>query len=40
MGTLFRGLGITQKIWIYFLMAAFVPGLSTALENPQPLPPR
>ena len=39
MGALFRGLGIVQKAWIYFLMVAFVPGLSTALENPQPLPP-
>jgi len=40
MGALFRGLvGVLQKAWIYFLMAAFVPGLSTAQENPQPLPP-
>jgi membrane-bound serine protease (ClpP class) len=39
MGVLFRSLGITRKVWIYFLMAAFVPGLGTALENPQPLPP-
>ncbi|RLE15548.1 MAG: nodulation protein NfeD, partial [Actinobacteria bacterium] len=39
MGALFRCLGIVQKAWIYFLMAAFVPGLSTALENPQPVPP-
>ncbi len=39
MGALFRGLGIIQKAWIYFLMAVFVPGLGAALENPQPLPP-
>ncbi len=39
MGALFRGLGVLQKAWIYFLMAVFVPGLSTAQENPQPLPP-
>ncbi len=39
MGALFRGLGVLQKAWIYFLMAAFVPGLSTAQENSQPLPP-
>jgi len=39
MGALFRGLGIIQKTWIYFLMAVFVPGLGAALENPQPPPP-
>jgi len=39
MGALFRGLGIIQKTWIYFLMAVFVPGLGAALENPQPSPP-
>ncbi len=39
MGMLFRGLGIAQKVWIYFLMAAFVPGLSTALDKQQPIPP-
>ena len=39
MGVLFRSLGITRKVWIYFLMAAFVPGLGAALENPQPPPP-
>jgi len=39
MGALFRGLGIIQKAWIYFLMVAFVPGLGAALENPQPTPP-
>ena len=39
MGALFRGLGIIQKAWIYFLMAVFVPGLGAAQENPQPLPP-
>jgi membrane-bound serine protease (ClpP class) len=39
MGALFRGLGVLQKAWIYFLMAAFVPVLSTAQENSQPLPP-
>ena len=39
MGMLFRGLGIAQKAWIYFLIAAFVPGLSTALEEQQAIPP-
>ncbi len=39
MGMLFRGLGIMQKAWIYFLMAAFVPGFSTALEKQQTIPP-
>ena len=39
MGALFRGLGVLQKTWIYFLMVVFVPGLGTAQENPQPLPP-
>lgn len=38
MGALFRGLGVLQKAWIYFLMAAFVPGLSAAPEKPQPPP--
>ena len=38
MGMLFRGLGIIQKVWIYFLMVVFVPGFSTALDEPQPPP--
>jgi len=39
MGMSLPGLGQIQKVWIYFLMAAFAPGLSIALEKPQPLPP-
>jgi len=39
MGMSLSGLGLIQKVWIYFLMAIFVPGLSIALDKTQPLPP-
>jgi membrane-bound serine protease (ClpP class) len=38
MGTLYRVSVLMQKVWIYFLMAAFVPGLGTALEEQPPSP--
>jgi membrane-bound serine protease (ClpP class) len=39
MGMLFSGSVVIKKAWIYFLMAIFVPGLSIAAEQQQPLPP-
>ncbi len=38
MGILFRGLGMMQKVGICFLIAIFMPGLSTALEEQQSPP--
>jgi membrane-bound serine protease (ClpP class) len=36
MGMSSRGSVMMNKAWIYFLVAAFVPGISTALEETQP----
>ncbi len=33
-----RGSILMKKVWIYFLMAAFVPAITTAQEEQQPLP--
>ncbi len=38
MGMLFRGLGMIQKAGIFFLVAALLPVLSSALEEPQAIP--
>ncbi len=38
MACLLRGSMLRHKAWIYFLMAALVPALSTALESQQELP--
>ena len=38
MNMLPRGSAMIEKAWIYFLIAAFVPGFSSALEEQQPDP--
>ncbi len=38
MNMLSRSLDRSKKIWIYFLMAAFVPAITTAQDEPQPAP--